>query len=115
MLIAGSSVAEVAAKLKIPDRTVSEWKALVPAEFAVVRSKKEVIEELLGQYLEETLRANLAQLKVFADETWIRSQTASELATLHGVLFDKAVRVLDAAQRGARQRPTGELLPADGY
>lgn len=111
LLVAGNSVQAVADQLEIPQRTISEWKAQFPSDFAEIRTKREVVEDLLGQYLEETLRANLAQLKVFADESWIRTQTAGELATLHGVIFDKAVRILDAAHRAGEER---RQLPAPG-
>src|SRR5262245_6413656 len=107
LIIAGESVQAVADKLKVPQQTVSEWKAQFPSDFGAIRTKREVIEDLLGEYLEQTLRANLAQLKVFADDNWIRTQTAGELATLHGVIFDKAVRILDAARRAGEQRQIG--------
>lgn len=110
MLVLGASVQEVSDKLAVPKQSVSRWRELLPENVGQPGTKKEVIEDLLGQYLEATLRANLAQLKVFTDESWIRTQTAGELATLHGVIFDKAVRILDAAHRAGEQRQ----LPAAG-
>ena len=103
ILATGGTVADVVAELKIPKQTVSDWAKLVP-ETGQPRTKKEVVEELYAQYLEETLHAVLAQLKVCADPEWIKKQSAAELATLHGVLFDKSVRVFDAARRGAELR-----------
>lgn len=110
MLVAGSAVAEVAQKLDIPQRTVSEWKDLVPAEFARIRPKKEIVHDLLSEYLVETIKTNLEQLKIFRDEKWVRRQSAGELATLHGVLFDKFVRFFEAARLG--EPVAGELLPS---
>ena len=109
MLALGSSVQEVSDKLAVPHQTIVEWRAYLPAEIGRGRLKKEVIEELFGQYLEKSLRATLAQLEVISDPDWIRTQNAADLATLHGVVFDKSVRVFDAARRGAEQR---QLLPA---
>lgn len=117
LLVLGSSVAEVSEKLQIPSRTISEWKALLPEQVAEGRPKKELIEDLFGQYLEKSLLAILAQLDVISDPNWIRSQTAGELATLHGVVFDKSVRVFDAARRGAELREQRQLsasTEADG-
>jgi len=112
MLIAGSAVAEVSKALDIPQRTVSEWKDLVPAEFAGIRPKKEVIEELVWQNVESILRANLAQLKVASDEEWIRKHTPDSLAILYGTICDKGFRFLEAAARAEQQ--TRQLGPASG-
>ena len=112
MMMLGASVQEISDKLAIPKQTISEWRAYLPAELGQVRTKKEDVEDLLGQYLEKSLRAILAQLDVIGDPDWIRTQTAGELATLHGVVFDKSVRVYDAARRAAEQRTAGENLAA---
>lgn len=108
MLMLGASIQEVSDKLAVPKQSVSRWRELLPANVGQTGTKKEVIEDLYGQYLEKSLRAILAQLDVISDPDWIRTQNASDLATLHGVVFDKSVRVFDAARRGAEQR----LLPA---
>lgn len=112
MFLTGSSVAEVCKKLKVPQQTASEWKKLseVPKQSVALsenggnRSKREIVENLYTEYLEETLRTLIAQLKVCADPQWIKDQSAADLATLHGVFFDKSVRVFDAARQGAELR-----------
>jgi len=117
MLCAGESVQAVSDKLSIPHPTISDWKAkLIPkGEYSLqhVQPKKEVIESLLGEYLEEILRMALIQVKLFQDETWIRSQNAADISTLHGTVVDKGFRILEAAEI-ARQRSEGEQkqLPA---
>ncbi len=58
--------------------------------------KKEAIGELLVKYLETNLRTLAAQSAVFADEEWLKKQSASEVAVLHGVIIDKTVRLLEA-------------------
>jgi len=111
-MVAGSTVAEVSEKYSIPQQTVSGWKALLPPELGETRTKRETVEELLSIYLEKILRANIAQLDVFANADWIQRQRASELAILQGVLFDKAIRIFDAARRGEQQPQ--QLQPAPG-
>lgn len=95
-LLAGQSVSEVARAYKIPSGTVKSWSAQLDREQPVATTKKERIGELLVGYLEHTLEALTAQARVFADPTWLRTQTASELAVLHGVQTDKAIRLLEA-------------------
>jgi len=112
MFSTGSSVAEVVTKLRVPKQTASDWKKLLPEpETGQNRTKREIVENLYGEYLEETLRTLLAQLKACADPEWIKKQSAAELATLHGVFFDKSVRVYDAARAGAALREQ-QLLTA---
>lgn len=111
MLALGASVQEASDKLSVPHQTIAEWRSYLPAEVGEGRPKKEVIEQLFAQYLEKSLRATLAQLEVISDPDWIRTQNAADLATLHGVVFDKSVRVFDAARRGA-DRAVGQLGPA---
>lgn len=113
-MVAGATVAEVSEKYAIPQQTISGWKALLPPELGETRTKRETVEELLSVYLEKILRANIAQLDVFANADWIQRQRASDLAILQGVLFDKAIRIFDAARRGERERELQQLPPAPG-
>ncbi len=49
------------------------------------------------------LEASLASLtriaKVTADDVWLKSQNAAELATLYGVKADKIIKILEAIER----------------
>lgn len=112
LLIAGASVEEVSTQLDIPNQTISDWRKELP-EVGQGRAKTETIADLMTEYLDSCVRANIAQLKVFSDENWVKSQTAGDLAILHGVLFDKAVRVWDAAKRGAEQQALLNAAPTD--
>jgi hypothetical protein len=58
-------------------------------------TKRERIGDLLLEYLETNLETLKAQQVVFRDETWLKQQSASELAILHGVSADKALRLLE--------------------
>jgi transposase-like protein len=109
-LLAGQSVDEVARQYNLPQQTVSEWKAQIdPARFGELRFKKETdFGELLAEYLEETIITLQAQARFFRNETWLKKQSASDLAVLHGVQTDKAIRILECAERARGLRSDGE-------
>lgn len=115
LLYLGHTVEQVVKQTKLPKQTISTWRKYLPDDLGQPRIKKEVIEDLFAQYLEQGLKALLAQIEVISDPKWIKRQSADSLATLHGVLFDKLARVFDAARRGAelREQQAG-LLPAAG-
>lgn len=100
-LLAGQSVDEVAKEYNLPQQTVSEWKSQIdPAKFGELRLKKEIdFGGLLAGYLEETITTLQAQARFFRNETWLQQQPASDLAVLHGVQADKAIRLLEAIER----------------
>ena len=58
--------------------------------------------------LRETISTLTAQVIVLRDETWLSQQAATELANLHGVQFDRALRLLEAIEP-ANQRDAGEI------
>lgn len=100
-LLAGQGVGEVAKEYKIPKQTVSRWQSeLSPDQLGQIGTKRaEVIEELLATYLRETLTTLIAQSRFFRNEKWLTTQPASDLAVLHGVQTDKAIRLLEAIER----------------
>ncbi len=102
-LLAGQRVSEVASEFKLPHSTVSRWKkSLSPDKLDEVgRKKEEDFNGLIGAYLKETLTTLRAQTKFFRNETWLKKQTATELAVLHGVQADKAFSLLEAIERAA--------------
>lgn len=99
-LLQGQSVSAVARDYNLPKGTVSNWKraAQEEAEGGVRpdRTQKEEIGRLLVEYLEASLAALGAQARLFSDTQWLAKQEASQLAVLHGVQTDKAVRLLEA-------------------
>jgi len=105
-LLAGQSVTQVAKAYSIPKGTASAWKKRAFARAGKVdpatqkRAAADKIGELLTKYLESNLRALDAHARVFADETWIREQDAQQIAVLHGIMTDKAVRLLEALSAG---------------
>lgn len=108
-LLAGQSISEVATSYNIDKSIVSRWKRQIPNERlqAVATKKSHDFGELLGNYLATLLKALTAQAEVAGDPAYIKKQPASELATLHGVMADKGIRLLEAAQ--AANQDDGDL------
>lgn len=98
-LLTGQSAAQIADEYHIPETTIRSWKSRQrngEAVAEVATEKREQIGELLVEYLATSLATLRAQMKVFSDERWLKLQSASEVAVLHGVLADKAIRLLEA-------------------
>ena len=91
-LLAGQGVCDVAREYALPETTVSRWKAQVRAD----AGRSDDIGELLLDYLAENLKTLRVQAVAFRDRDWLREQNASEAGILHGILTDKAVRLLEA-------------------
>lgn len=100
-LLAGQGVGDIAAEYNLPQQTVSTIKAtLTPEQFGELRCKKgEILEELIFKFLTTIFGTLQKQAEVVADADYIKKQPASELATLFGVMADKGVRILEAAER----------------
>lgn len=108
-LLEGQAATAVAAQYNIPVGTVRSWKSRQEngEGVAIIASeKKEEIGELLLGYLRESLTTLREQVKHFRDQEWLRSQDAGELAVLHGVQMDKAIRLLEALGRASDDNTT---------
>ena len=92
-----------AAKYDIPRSTLSTWQET----YEIVHDpsvKKGRIETLAIAYLEASFQALTAQAYVISQPEYIERQPAGELAILHGVVADKAIRLLDALGNADRYR-----------
>lgn len=98
-LLAGQSIDSVVADYNIPRGTVAGWKRELNAADLYDTEKKADIGDLLLIYLRANLDALAAQAALFADPQWLRKQSASEAAVLHGVMTDKAIRLMEAFGR----------------
>jgi transposase-like protein len=99
-LLTGQSVSSIAKEYNIPKGTVSNWKKT--AGGTIKRTQKtERIGELLIRYLQSNLEALSAQAEQFQDKAWLLKQTASDAAVLHGVMTDKAIRLLEALSKSS--------------
>lgn len=96
-LLAGAGVVEIARELNLPHNTVSNYKSELPTgKLDEIRQKKGArIDDLVYDYLVQNLETLRAQSKAVSDESYINKQPASEMATLHGVIADKTVRLLE--------------------
>ena len=116
-LLTGQGVNAVAREYHIPQRTVSDWKKAADALVSgAVRSEKERIDisDALTRYLSTALATLVVQLQHAASPTWLADQDAAGLAVLHGVLVDKVIRLLEAAEAGAAaEYVDGFAVPAD--
>lgn len=92
-LLAGQSINQVARDYNIPKGTVSSWWNRGGREFATQKSD---VGDLLMEYLRANLATLRAQTEVFSDREWLEKQPASDLAVLHGVMTDKAIRLLES-------------------
>jgi len=104
-MLAGQGIEEVAAQYKIPSGTIKSWRVRAKQPTtrrdasdvsSVAPDKRQQIGDLLILYLRANLKTLEAQTAVFADKDWLTKQPASDLAVLHGVMTDKAVRLLEA-------------------
>ena len=97
-LLAGQTPAQVSALFGIPVGTLRSWKSRQlrgEGVATVATEKRERIGALLLEYLEINLETLKVQQIAFRNEEWLIKQSASEVAVLHGVSFDKAIRLLE--------------------
>ncbi len=102
-IISGSTLSEVARAMKLPEPTVRRWRDQAgigpkapPDRQWLGDEKKRDLGELVGEYLDDILISLRAQAIHTRDSEWLHQQNARDLAILHGVLSDKAVRLLGA-------------------
>ena len=100
-LLEGQSQSFVSKEYNVPRSTIRSWKEAHDNRGGESFAIKKEIGELLLEYLETNLTTLKAQAEFFKDETWLRKQDAAELATLHGVMTDKSVRLLEAMNKNA--------------
>lgn len=100
-LLSGQGVTETAEKFGLPVDTVKSWRRrfrMGAPDAPDAPVKRSDIAGLVFAYLDETLTTLAAQQRFFRNEDWLAKQPANELAVLHGVSCDKAVRLLEALQ-----------------
>jgi len=105
-LLAGQSINSVAREYKIPPGTISNWKNRQGVPKNGIQKKVDDIGELLISYLQTNLKTLQKQADFFGDESWLKKQTASDAAVLHGVMTDKSVRLLEAMSNAANDTNT---------
>lgn len=95
-LLSGQAVDAVAKQYNIPASTIRNWKAATKLENTLDQEQQYEIGDLLLDYLREILGALKKQATHFGDKAWLSAQEADQLAVLHGVAADKAIRIIEA-------------------
>jgi transposase-like protein len=93
-LLSGQGVTAVAQEYELPTSTVSRWRKQAREQ----AGRSDDVGGLLLAYLAENLTTLRAQAIAFRDADWLREQGASEAGVLHGILCDKATRLLSALE-----------------
>lgn len=108
-LLAGQGVTEVARAYKVPKATVSRIKnELTPAQLEQVGTeKRERIGDLIEGHLSASLKAAATIARKTTDDAWLTKQNAADIAVFYGVLTDKAVRILEAAESANQSEGEG--------
>lgn len=96
-LLAGQSLTKVAEEYSIPKSTIARWKA----EAATEHLPRPEVGTLILEYLQENLITLRVQAEHFRDKAWLKKQPADALAVLHGVMTDKAIRLLEAMSKAS--------------
>jgi hypothetical protein len=104
-LLEGQSVSQVAREYKISRQCVMRWRDRAGIDRTpVVQEKLDVIGDMTIDYLREALTTlTFHQTTIFRDPAWLKSQSAEDLAVLHGVAADKAYRLLEAIDAAGQQ------------
>ncbi len=93
-LLQGQSICQVAKEYHVPKGTVSYWKQTLGSRQTPTQKKE--IGDLVLEYLRANLETLKAQAEQFKDPKWLSRQSAENAAVLHGVMTDKAIRLLEA-------------------
>lgn len=122
-LLSGQGVEEVAKQYNLHEASVRNWKRQIPADtLTSLNAKKQEDAEnradelqiLLNDYLKANLRALTAQCNVLGDENYIRKYPPQQTAVLHGVMADKAARMVEAVYRLEGRENPDEAGQGDG-
>ena len=111
-LLAGQNVPEIAKKYKLPESTVRDLRNSIESEkFAEVRAKKqEELANLIEGHLQASLEAAANIAKQAKNAEWLNKQDADKLGVFYGILTDKSVRILEAAEVEPKQEDWPEIV-----
>jgi transposase-like protein len=100
-LLAGQAVNEVAKQYSVNPSTVRNWANAQKLTDAIDQDQRYEIGDMLLMYLRESLNALRLQAIHFGTKAWLDNQNAADLAVLHGVTADKALRIIEALTAGS--------------
>src|SRR6185312_16091300 len=93
-LLSGQSIHEIATAYHIDRKTIREWEA-ASKRGTNPPQKRQDVGGLVAAYLSTALTTLRAQATFFSNEDWLGKQSAAEVAVLHGVICDKAFRIIE--------------------
>lgn len=93
-LLAGQGVNEVSRQYSIPKATVSRIKN----GLAVEQLEHKKLSDLVEEHLTESLKAATAIAQKVSNDAWFFKQNAADIGVLYGILTDKSIRILEAAE-----------------
>lgn len=97
VLLGQESQRQIAEKHGVGNGTVARLAHTSPEYLErLEQEKKRDVADLVTGYLKESLVTLRVQLEHCRDKDWLKDQSAGDVAILHGVLHDKAVRILSA-------------------
>lgn len=118
-LLAGATAHSISKERGIPYTTIKSWnfelRQLLMDKAARHKRFQEIdVGEKLAGYLDASLDALRVQVEFTKDIEWLKKQDASSFAVLHGVMVDKIIRLLEAAEAAAElQRGSAADAEAD--
>lgn len=92
LLLEGNAYSFVAERVGVPYTTVATIAVGVREKIGENRYN---YVHLVSEYLTEAMNVQIAQVRLLADQAWLHSQNAKDVAILHGVLTDKTLRLLE--------------------
>lgn len=97
-IVGGAGVSDISRRMQLPKQTVSDIKnAIAPEILGQVRTEKQQeMESMIVGYLGANFKALTAICEVSSDANYLKSQSASEIASLHDGLATRAFRLLEA-------------------
>ena len=107
-ILAGMSATEAEAQYGVSRRTASRWVTdhggKMPSPAQQKEKETETVQELVLDYLTESLRTLRHQVRFFKSDDWLAEQDADKVAILHGVIADKGSRIVDTLIKMERER-----------
>jgi len=98
-VLADLTFEEAAKKYNVPRGTIASWVSRTDApELHKNAIKQQEIGDKILSYLAKVYETLQKQLEVMGNESWLKQQSASQVAELHNTLNDNAVRLLEAIE-----------------
>ena len=102
-LLSGLGVMKVASKYNLDPSVVSRIRSSLGAgELQEIASlKRESLATLIENHLRASLKAAMQLAGQCDDETWRNKQNAADMAIFYGVLTDKSIKIVEAAENAS--------------